>query len=324
MNVRFWGTRGSLPLDCPPALQRDKLIGALLRANGRKFADAEAAGRFVDAELPAEFAPGFGGATPCVELLLEDTPGEVVLLDAGSGLAEFGRRWKNDPRSALPTTFHILLSHLHWDHIQGIPFFAPAYEVGNRVILHTCHAEAESAIRAQMSAPYFPVSFAAFRAHVTFTVHVPGVPFIVAGSVVHALLQRHPGDSFSYRVNHGGKVIVYATDAEYAVSDERQAAPAVTFFRDADLLIFEAMYTRDEVIYDKAGWGHSCNLDAVVLAALAKVKRLALFHHDPAADDSRLAEFEREAVKHAKEAALVSSGFPRAVFMARDGMCVTI
>lgn len=324
MNVRFWGTRGSLPLNCPPTLLREKLIGALLRANGRHFAGADAAGRFVDTELPAEFGPGFGGATPCVELQIADAPGEVLLLDAGTGLAEFGRQWKNDPRAATPTTFHILLSHLHWDHIQGIPFFEPAYEVGNRVILHTCHSEAESAIRAQMAPPYFPVSFSAFRAHVTFEVHPPGAGFVVAGCVVNTLLQRHPGDSFGYRVNHGGKVVVYATDAEYAVSDERQAAPAVAFFHDADLLIFEAMYTRDEVVYDKAGWGHSCNLDAVVLAALAKVKRLALFHHDPSVGDARLAEFEREAVKHAKEAALVSSGFPKSVFMARDGMSVLI
>ena len=324
MIVRFWGTRGSVPLDCPPALLREKLVGALMKAQGRRFISAEDAGKFVDTELPAEFGPGFGGATSCVEIALEDTPDEVILLDAGTGLAEFGRRWKNDPRAAAPATFHLILSHLHWDHIQGLPFFEPAYVPGNRIIIHTCHAEAEAALRGQMAPPYFPVPFSTFRAHVTFEVHSTTSTFVAAGCLIRALLQRHPGDSFGFRITHDGKSVVYATDAEYAVSDEKQAAPAVEFFHDADLLIFEAMFTRDEVVYDKAGWGHSCNLDAVVLSALARVKRIALFHHDPAATDARLAEFEREAVKHAKEAALVSNGFPKSVFMAKDGLSLTI
>lgn len=324
MQVRFWGTRGSVPRSAPPSTIRAKLVGALLAARGRKFADAAEASRFVDTELPAEFGPGFGGATPCVEIKLADTPDEILLLDAGSGLADFGRQWKNDPRSAKPAVFHILLSHLHWDHIQGLPFFEPAYTPGNRVIIHTCHAEAESALRAQMAPPFFPVGFDALKAHVTVEVHPRETPFVVAGAVVKNRLQHHPGDSFGFRVSADGKTLVYATDAEYPPADERHAAPSIAFFHDADLLIFEAMYTRDEVVYDKAGWGHSCNLDGVVLAALAKVRRLALFHHDPAASDGRLDEFEREAVKHAKEAAQVSGGFPAAVFMARDGMELTV
>lgn len=324
MHVRFWGTRGSIPLDCPPALLREKLIGALLTAQGRRFADAADAGAFVDTELPAEYGPGFGGATPCVEVSLAGDTGTVLLLDAGSGLAEFGRRWKDDPRSATPTTFHLLLSHLHWDHIQGFPFFEPAYSPQNRVVIHACHPAAEATLRAQMESPWFPVPFSTMRAAVSFETHGEAEPFEVAGFSVQAHLQWHPGDSYAYRIEAGGRTLVYATDAEYTTSDQELAQSVATFFRDADLLIFEAMFTRDEVVYEKTGWGHASNLDGVELASMGRVKRLALFHHDPAASDAKLTAFELEAQSYARGAGQVTPGFPSAVFMARDGMSLVL
>ncbi len=324
MFVRFWGTRGSLPLDCPPSLIRHKIVGALLQSRGRSFSDRAEAERFVDRELAPEFGPGFGGATPCVEVRGGEHVQEVVLLDAGSGLAAFGRRWSHDARSANPATFHILLSHLHWDHIQGFPFFEPGYNGANSIVVHTCHPGAEAALRSQMDAPFFPVRLESFRAGVSFQVHTPGEPFLVNGFAVDSIRQNHPGVSYGYRLERDGKSLVYSTDAEHAVSNPDAAAPFVNFFRDADLLIFEAMFTRDEVTYEKAGWGHASNLDAVELAALARVRRIALFHHDPASDDDRLAAFESEARKHAREVARDSGGLPREVFMARDGMDVTL
>ena len=320
MLIRFWGTRGSLPLDCPPSLLRRKLVGALLQSRGRPFADRAEAERFVDTELEPEFGPGFGGATPCVEVRGGDDSRQVLLLDAGSGLAAFGRHWKTDARSSAPATFHILLSHLHWDHIQGIPFFAPAYAPGNRIVIHSCHGQVEAALRAQMDEPFFPVPLSSFAASVSFEVHKVGEPFALNGFAVDTIRQNHPGVSYGYRLERDGKALVYSTDAEHAVSDPDVAAPFVRFFRNADLLIFEAMFTRDEVNYDKAGWGHASSLDAVELAALARARRIALFHHDPAADDDRLAAFEADARRHAREVARVSEGLPREVFMARDGM----
>ncbi len=324
MLIRFWGTRGSIPLDCPPETLRRKLVGALLLARGRPFSDRAEAERFVDNELPAEFGPGFGGATPCVEVRGGEESRQVVLLDAGSGLAAFGRHWKMDARSAAPATFHILLSHLHWDHIQGIPFFAPAYAHGNRIVIHTCHPQAEAALRAQMDSPFFPVPLSSFAASVSFEVHRVGAPFVVNGFKVDTIRQNHPGVSYGYRLERDGKALVYSTDAEHAVVDPDAAAPFIHFFRQADLLVFEAMFTRDEVSYDKAGWGHASSLDAVELAALARARRVALFHHDPSADDDRLAAFEADAGRHAREVARASDGLPREVFMARDGMEISL
>lgn len=324
MLVRFWGTRGSLPLDCPPSLIRQKIVGALIQARGRVFSDRTEAERFVDSELAPEFGPGFGGATPCVEVRGGDHSQEVILLDAGSGLAAFGRRWSHDARSTKPATFHILLSHLHWDHIQGFPFFEPGYNAENKIVIHSCHPQAETALSSQMDAPFFPVRLDSFRASVSFHIHKPGEPFVINGFAIDSIRQSHPGVSYGYRLERDGKSVVYSTDAEHALSNPDDAAPFVHFFRNADLVIFEAMFTRDEVTYEKAGWGHASNLDAVELAALAKVKRIALFHHDPASDDDRLSAFESDARKHAREVARDSGGLPREVFMARDGMEVAL
>lgn len=324
MHVRFWGTRGSVPRDCPPSLLREKLVGALLLAQGRVFPSRAEAARFVDDELPAEFGPGFGGATPCVEVSRGGETDTVLLLDAGSGLAEFGRRWKDDPRSATPTTFHLLLSHLHWDHIQGLPFFEPAYSPRNRIVIHACHPAAEATLRAQMDSPWFPVPFSTMRATISFEVHGVAESFEFGGFHVRARLQSHPGDSYAYRIEADGKTLVYATDAEYTTGDPGVAQGVAAFFRDADLLIFEAMFTRDEVVYEKTGWGHASHFDGVELAALGRVKRLALFHHDPAASDERLAAFEAEARDYAKRAGQVTPRFPGVVFMARDGQSLAL
>ena len=324
MLVRFWGTRGSLPLDCPPSLIRQKLAGALLQARGRPFSDRMEVERFIDFELAPEFGPGFGGATPCVEVRGGDSAREVVLLDAGSGLAEFGRRWKHDARSAHPAVFHIVLSHLHWDHIQGFPFFEPGYSAENKIVIHSCHPQVEAALASQMDTPFFPVPLSSFRAGISFVVYKPEEDFVINGIRVSSIRQSHPGVSYGFRLEYEGKSLVYSTDAEHAVIDPNAAAPFVKFFSGADLLVFEAMFTRDEVTYEKAGWGHASNLDAVELAALAKVKRIALFHHDPASDDDRLSAFEAEARRHAREVARESGGFPHEVFMSRDGMEVKL
>lgn len=324
MLVRFWGTRGSSPLDCPPSLIRRKIAGALLAARGRLFRDAEEAARFVDRELAPEFGPGFGGATPCVEVLGGEDPGEVVLLDAGTGLAAFGRRWRDDARSARPATFHIILSHLHWDHIQGFPFFEPGYDGANRVVIHSCHAQAEAALRAQMAAPFFPVPVESFRAGISFVTHRPGERFSVNGFSVDSIRQEHSGDSYGYRLERAGRSLVYSTDAEHASGDAEDAAAFADFFREADLLIFDAMFSRDEITGEKTGWGHASGRDAVEFAGSARVRRLALFHHDPASDDARLATHEAEARRHARDVSLATGSAETEVFMARDGMEVAL
>ncbi len=287
MRIHFWGTRGSLPAPlCSDEVQR-KVRRALEASRGHDLSSPQALDKFID-ELPFSTRSTYGGDTSCVQVIL-DHP-EIVLFDAGSGLRDFSGHFiaRNGKK---PTTFHIFISHLHWDHLQGFPFFGPAYMPGNTIIFHGCHPNIEAALRGQMSVPFFPYSFDQLPAKMVFDIKPVGEPFDVAGCRITTLEQNHPGKSYGYRVERDGKVFVYSTDSEHKASAYQQDYPFVAFFKDADLLVFDAMYSLADATFAKADWGHSSNVMAVELAARARVKKLVLFHHDPTNDDERLDEF---------------------------------
>jgi phosphoribosyl 1,2-cyclic phosphodiesterase len=292
--VRFWGTRGSLPAPLAAAAVRGKIRDALLAARGRSLATPEAIEAFIERELPFSLRGTFGGNTSCVEIGGGD---EYVVCDLGSGLREFGNAVVARHGPARPQTFNLFLSHAHWDHIMGFPFFAPAYIAGNRIRIHGCHRELREALLRQQSAPSFPVPFQALAADIEFAELEPGVEYRVAGFSVSAIRQLHEGQSYGYRFSRGGKAIVYSTDCEHkAVLDA--SYPFVEFFRGADLLIFDAMYSLAEAISVKEDWGHSSNIAGVELAQLARAKRLVLFHHEPAYDDARIERVLTETTRY--------------------------
>jgi phosphoribosyl 1,2-cyclic phosphodiesterase len=218
-----------------------------------------------------------------------DTGGpDFVVCDMGSGLRPFGQA-ATARRAGQPQTFHIFMSHLHWDHIMGLPFFVPAFIPGNRVIIYGSHRELEFALRRQQEPPSFPVGFdTIFEDRVQFVHLDPGVPQQVAGMTVTTMLQRHTGDSYGYRFEAQGKVLVYSTDSEHPLADPEHTERFVQFFRGADLVIFDAMYSLADAISVKADWGHSSNVVAVELCQLAQARHLCLYHHEPVFDDAAI------------------------------------
>ncbi len=145
-----------------------------------------------------------------------------------------------------------------------------------------------------MDPPSFPVTFAALRATIDFVQMEPGRRYDVAGMAVTAKLQRHGGDSYGYRFEAGGKVVVYSTDSEHKLEDTEEYRGFVEFFRNADVVIFDAMYSLADAISVKADWGHSSNIIGVELCQLARAKRLALYHHEPANDDTAIERILQE------------------------------
>ncbi|MGE0785234.1 MAG: MBL fold metallo-hydrolase [Sandaracinaceae bacterium] len=224
-----------------------------------------------------------GGNTPCVEISCEDT---LLILDAGTGIRDLGERlMREDRRDAT-----LLLSHLHWDHIQGLPFFVPAYVPGRSLTIRGARG-LQDALSAQMTAPSFPVTLDAFGADVAFRAVVSGERFDVGPFSIQAAGLNHPGGVLGYRVTLGDRSIVYATDTEhYACPDPR----LIDLARDADVLIYDAMYT-DAEYPTKVGWGHSTWTAGVDVADAAGVDRLVLFHHDPTRDDDAVDAIERAA-----------------------------
>ncbi|MBN2439068.1 MAG: MBL fold metallo-hydrolase, partial [Deltaproteobacteria bacterium] len=260
----------------------------------------------------------YGGNTPCVQI---DGIEELVLCDAGTGLRDFGNAFLHSPRAAQPAVFHLFLSHLHWDHIQGFPFFVPAYRPGNEIHIYSGHDEAERAFTTQQAPPSFPIPFAALGATIRFHRLDPAEVRRIAGFDVRLMPLNHPGTSFGYAFERDGKKVVYASDAEHGPEAQTEAYPFVDFCKGADLLIFDAQYSLADALGPKETWGHSSNVLGVELAVRADVKRLCLFHSEPTREDEAMDLFlteTREYLKlHAPEA-------PLSVELAYDGLRIDL
>ena len=318
-QVRFWGTRGSLPVSLTARDIREKIISALSAANGKAFKTPAALNEFV-ATLPFSTIATFGGNSSCVEII--DDGAEHFICDMGSGLRPLGQAKIATFGVGNPQTYHIFISHLHWDHLMGFPYFAPMYIPGNRIIIHGCHARLEEAIRLQMRPPCFPLDYSQAGARIEFDLMTPDKAHCIAGLNVTPKLQLHAGDSYGFRFESLERTVVYSTDCEHQLEDLAEREACIKFFAGADLVIFDAMYSLAEAVSVKADWGHSSNVVGVELCQAAGARRLALFHHDPAHDDSQLnrllAETRRlEQITRGDQPALE-------IISAYDGLTVTL
>ncbi len=227
-----------------------------------------------------------GGNTSCVEVRCGK---ERIVLDAGTGLRSLGNALV---KTGEPQSLTLLLSHFHWDHIQGLPFFVPAYMPQTKLVV-VGSSDGRHSLRdklsRQMTEPHFPVQLDDLSANLSYREARAGGRFDVGGGIeVRVARLNHPGGVFAYRIEHEGKSIVYATDTEhYACVDPALRALA----EGADVLIYDAQYTPEEY-QSKVGWGHSTFASGAEVAKSAGVKKLVLFHHDPQRTDAGVAAIE--------------------------------
>ena len=329
MIVRFWGTRGSIPVSVTTDHIRAKLRTALRTARdraaaGERLDSDESIERFLD-DLGFDVAGTFGGHSSCVEIEIGedggDAPTEHVVCDMGSGARPYGQRMMERFGPGRPQAYHVFMSHVHWDHIMGFPFFTPVYIPGNRIVIHGCHAELEFAFRRQQAAPSFPVDFSMLGAKVEFDVLRPGQSYDIAGMRVSARKQRHAGDSYGWRFERNGKVVVYSTDSEHRLEEMGEVRELVEFFRGADLVVFDAMYSLADAVSVKADWGHSSNIVGVELCQQAEAQRLCLFHHEPAYDDAQIQRVLQETRRFEE---ITRTAAPLEILSAWDGLEITL
>lgn len=238
-----------------------------------------------------------GGNTSCVELRAGNA---LVILDGGTGLRLLGQKLLKE----MPFTAHVFFSHVHWDHIQGFPFFAPAFVPGNTIHLYggnNVSRTLEETLAGQMDYPSFPVQLGQLGSKMAFEdLHEGQVLELDAGGgkTLRVTTGRgnHPNGVWAYRLEYDGKIAIYATDTEhYSVIDPK----LVALSKDADVLIYDSQYTPEEYAGtagsggSKVGWGHSTIEEAAKLAKAANVKKLVLFHHDPLQNDAAVREKER-------------------------------
>ena len=268
----------------------------------------------VRGSYPAPFASHMqiGGNTPCVELCVE---GHTLLFDAGTGVIPFGQ---SQVQTSTNGHLSVFLSHYHWDHISGLPFFVPAFMPGYSIDFYgpaDSPSDLEGHIAQQMKAPYFPVETETWLSSTNY--YTPHYETVSVGPArISSFILHHPGLTYGYRIEVLGKVILYCPDNEIFLVNQRidsmrdefhedehhlleemkeeQRGHVTEFMRDADILIHDAQYTPADY-QRKRGWGHSCYIDTVNSAIDANVKNLFLFSYDPNYDDEQVGQLHDEA-----------------------------
>jgi len=248
----------------------------------------------------------YGGNTSCVEVRAD---GQLIILDAGTGIRGLGLSLAAEFKG-VPLSMTLLISHTHWDHIQGLPFFDAAYNPANKLRIvgyEGAQAGLHTALSSQMESPYFPVGFQQLPGHITIE-EMKDASFFIGPVEVKTIFLNHPGVCVGYRLNTSGGAIAYLPDnepfqrykyhtgqpevagsTEFLRYAQRMDERLADFIRGSEVLILDSQYDLGEY-QSRAGWGHGCVDDAVALAAQAEVKRLFLFHHDPSHNDDKITQ----------------------------------
>jgi len=246
----------------------------------------------------------YGGNTSCLEVKVGD---RRLVLDAGTGIRGLGQTFLKDDVSQI----HILLTHTHWDHINGFPFFVPAYDPRRSVHIMAGHLRGgegiQNVLAAQMDNPMFPVPLSAMQAKMRFEDFEAGMSFNIYDDVhVRTAPLNHPNGATGYRIEHAGHSICYVSDTEHVPGKMDQNI--LGLIEGTDLVIYDSTYTEEE-FPTKIGWGHSTWNEGVKLCREAGAKSMAIFHHDPEHEDDFMDKLGEEAKKEWSE-----------TFVAREGM----
>ncbi len=273
MKLRFFGVRGSVPRPMNGAEIYRRLRA---RLNGKPLTPRDL-GRF-----KADGTLGYGGNTSC--LLLEHE-GNRLILDAGTGLRGLASHYQRRPSEPV----HLLLTHLHWDHIQGLPFFMPIYQAGREVHIYSAipAAEIRRSLSVQHSAPFFPVEFHKLLSRFKFH-HLGAAGTLIGAFRVDSLRLHHPQPCYSYKLSAGGKSLVHMSDTALADLAEADFANYRRFVRGAEAVVADAQFEFTAAALTYRDWGHSCSQYFVELLAGTGVPRLVLFHYNPQSGDEQI------------------------------------
>jgi phosphoribosyl 1,2-cyclic phosphodiesterase len=282
VQARFFGVRGSIPTTLTPEEVRRKIASVVQRVKPQDLESSDSRERFLSS-LPEWLFGTAGGNTPCIDVRLDD--GTRIILDAGSGIRELSYQEMSSLEKS--TDFHIFFSHFHYDHIQGLPFFAPAYNPQCSITFYSPISGFMDQVKDHMRHPFFPITMdGKMGARLGF--RELGSESLDFGTATVAWRElNHPGRAFAYRIEEAGQVFIYCTDVELLQADFEKTEENSAFFANADVLVLDTQYTLGEAI-EKFDWGHSSFSLGVDFAVSWNVKNLYLFHHEPLYDDKRL------------------------------------
>ncbi|MGZ8164664.1 MAG: MBL fold metallo-hydrolase [Methylobacter sp.] len=250
---------------------------------------------------PGAHTVKYGGNTTCIEVRTNDN--DLIILDAGTGIHALAQNLLKE----MPVKAHIFITHTHWDHIQGLPFFIPIFIPGNHIKIYggldpVTHESINRALSVQLQYSYFPIREAQLNARIEYITIKPGEPVSIGRALITPIILNHPVLNFGYRIDCDGQSLFFTGDYEpqlniYDPQDEEytefqsfideKRQEVIRAMKDADVLIIDSSYTGEEYIA-KQGWGHGTYDSAITLATAAKVKKLFFTHHEPTRSDTEL------------------------------------
>ncbi|MES3038788.1 MAG: MBL fold metallo-hydrolase [Bdellovibrionota bacterium] len=289
LNLKFWGVRGSIPSSYTPAewsQHFDSLIRGFL-ATG--YNDVQHIQKYFNS-IGLSRSGGFGTATTCVEV---QTPQTRLIIDGGTGIRTLSEKIMSGTHGNLKGPFHIFMTHFHWDHVIGLPFFAPHFIPGVQIHYYAVHPDLEQNIRSVFRKPFFPVVFENLPSKIHFHVVEPRKPFMINDLSVTPYLLDHPDPCWGLKAQWKNKAYAHCVDTEGTRVSREDLGPDLPLYQNIDVMYYDAQYTFPELV-EKSNWGHSASQIGLDIAIRENIKRVLFTHHDPGATIQQIHELKRQ------------------------------
>ncbi len=286
-KIKYWGVRGSIPAAPMPEqtfTSFENLMNQFFKQGHKDPSEIKA---FIKKQSIARIG-GFGTATTCVEV---QSPKTQIIIDGGSGIRNLSEEMVRGPAGKGQAEIHIFLTHFHWDHLIGLPFFAPHFIKGNKIHYYAVQDRLDEMIKVVFRKPWFPVPFEALGATIQFHQLPARKPVQIGDMKVTAYQLDHPDPCWGFRVESGGKVYSHCVDTEGTRTTREALGADLPLYQNADLMYFDAQYTLPELA-EKANWGHSAAQIGLEIAQREGIKNVLFAHHDPGASTEQIFDIQ--------------------------------
>ncbi len=289
MEIKPWGVRGSCPSPIGNGDYENRVRQIVSFAHKALKKNPKSTPKEILASLPDAYRVTLGGNTTCIEVLDKD---ERLIIDLGTGARNLGKAILagNSDKKNFTNELHICMTHTHLDHIQGWPFFEPAYHPAYTIHFYSCIKDLEQRLELQQNQAFFPIQLGQMLSQKKFHYIEPGTPFQIGTFTLETKEVPHPGDCISYKITSQGKSFIFATDTEFSSNESelvKQMQSYYDYCKDVNLLLMDGQYSISDFM-ERKGWGHNSMGSTIACAMQWGVKKLLITHHEPAYSDTEI------------------------------------